>query len=351
MDHARAEVFITSSRSNAAAFPRPMTRSAKYSFDRRASACRHGGCRALPSGFGGLLQARCKVVAAQDIDIIVISAFCNTQQVQQAFSRVCACVGAGPGLPVHMIARACLVASVALLHNRDLIYISIGYRGVNLQRACNGCNRQGGDLPRLMPAFWAQVIEYGRIIGSGAGLAGFGQGGSGRNAGWAARAAGGWRAGQLAASAALGDGLARRPASPGRDGNSSMISMAGAADQRPDANAPDANPENVQQYQHVDEVAAIVLPTTAATICSPFGIPDTPPPLRGTPTPKPSPPAPLPACGPASFLTCAGKHPAKLRFRKNGSGRGWGRGLGAGRGSNHMPRQGRRVSGLAGCCR
>jgi hypothetical protein len=301
MDHARAEVFMMSSRSKAAAFPRPMTHSVKYSFDRRASACRHGECRALPSGFGGLLQARCKVVAAQDIDIIAISASCNAQQVQQAFSRVCACVGAGPGLPVHMIARACLVAAVALLHNRDLIYISMSYRGINLQRACNGCNRQGGNVPRLMPALDAQAIENDRIIGSGAGLAGFGQGASGRNAGWAARAAGGWRAGQPAASAALGDGLALRPASPGRDGNSSMISMTGAAAMSPDANA--------------------------------FGIPDTPPPLRGTPTPKPPPPAPLPACGPASFLTCAGKDPAKLQSRKNGSGRGWGLGSGSGGGS------------------
>jgi hypothetical protein len=327
--------------SAAQAFPRPLTRAAKYSRVRRVRPCQHGDMAGLPSGFGVALQDRCKVVAAQVSDVVELSAFCNVQRLQRGFrAYMHPCEGGCGGAGAHDRARLS-VATVALLHNGDKIYISIGYRAPNLQRSCNACN-DGVVADRLasLPVL-AQAIENGRIcaagtvrggpaLADGAPKAGFG--------GWGARAAGCRQAGQLAGW--IGAGLVR--IAPGEAGFGAFPGLE------------TWNGETWalinQQYQALDAHAPRVHKTRGEPIASPgpFGMPDMPPPLRGTPTPKAAPPTPLPAHRAAVFWPSAGNHPAKLRNAAAAPGSGRGMGLRVGAGSGHRVRQGRGVSGLKG---
>lgn len=322
--------------SAAQAFPRPVTRGAKYSEGRRTGACRHGGVAGLPSGFGVALQGCCKVVAAQVVDNAALSAFCNVQRLQRGFRAYVrthegGCGGAG----AHDRARLS-VATVALLHNEDKIYISIGYRGSNLQRSCNACNDGVvADRPAFLPVL-AQAIENGRIIAAAVVCGGSGLGRGAQRAGFgvgAARAAGCWRrwpAGDRAWQIAPGDAVSGP--FPGLETwNSETL------------------PLIIEQYQALDAASPQVHKTRGEPTApaGPFVLPDMPPPSPGTPTPKARPPRPLPARRPAVFWPCAGNHPAKLRNAAVAPGSGRGSGLRVGAGSGQRIRQGRGVSGLA----
>jgi hypothetical protein len=342
MSHTRAQVFMASSRSNAAVFPCPMTHAAKTTRVRAGSAFRHGDMAGLPSGFGVALQDRCKVVAAQVVDFAAQSAFCNVQRLQRGFrAYVHPCEGGCGGTGAHDRARLS-VATVALLHNGDKIYISIGYRASNLQRSCNACNDGAvADRRSLLPVL-AQAIENGRIfaagtvrggpvLADGAQMAGSG--------GFCARAAGCRQAGQLAGWLA---GSAGRIA-PGEAG---FGAFPGLETWNGETFAP-----IVQRYQSLDAHSPPVHKTRGKPVASvgPFGMPDMPPPLRGTHPPKAAPPTSLPAHRPAVFCPDGGNQPAKLRNVAAATGSGRGMGFRVGAGSGQPVRQGRGVQGLAGC--
>ncbi len=320
MIHARDKMMM----SICEVFPRPVTVGCKMSFSRGFWPSAMGVRGFATRGPGGVA----KLLQAQAVDVAEVSAFCNAATlatpclVTCAHTRACGC---GHG---HMIARACAVAVVAVLHNRDICYLSIGYRSLNLQRGCNGCNEGRAAALISLMAMTGRSINNGRKLGSGAGQCGAGSR-MARSAGWRARAAGSAAASWAAspASWAAGDGSPIGLAGDvGAAGNSSMISMGlahPAGHDAPGLDAPDANRE---QYQHVGPHHPLVYSTSARHGRAAFGLPDMPPPLRGTPTPKPPGHPSLPAHRPAVFQSHGGKHPAKLRMVQSSAGVGWGPG-------------------------
>jgi hypothetical protein len=337
---------LKTSYSAAQALPHPVTRAAKYSRVRRVRPCQHGDMAGLPAGFGVALQDRCKVVAAQVFDLALQSAFCNAQRLQRGFrAYVHPCEGGCGGAGAHDRARLS-VATVALLHNGDKIYISISYRASNLQRPCNACNDGAVADQRPSLPVLAQAIENGLIFADGAARGGAALADGAQDAGFAgfgARAVGCRQAGQLAGWL----GAERVRIAPGEAG-SGLVS--GLETWISETFAP-----IVQRYQTLDAYSPRVHKTRGEPVASPgpFGMPDMPPPLRGTPTPKAAPPTSLPAHRSAVFWPDAGTHPAKLRkvAAAPGSGRGMGTGLRSrvGAGSGQRVRQGRGVPGLGGC--
>lgn len=328
-------------------FPRPVTGWRKHSFSRGLWPAVRGAGVALPWGLG----ARCRVVAellqAQHVDIVVISVFCNAETPATPSLVTCAHTRVRGCGPVHMIARACAVAVVAVLQNGDICYLSKGYRWSNLQRRCNACNTgcHGAGLP--LTAIVAQAIENGRKIRLSEAPAGSGAGRwprKGRSGGWDARAAAlaGWligladRAGRLAApspGAAAGEAWA----AIGAHGNSSTISMLSAPRDRKETTNQETTTRKAEGNQRVSRHHPLVYSTGDGARRRPVRPAEHAPPSAGTPTPKADPRAHLPAHGPVIFWPHGGKQPAKLRSWALAPG--WGRASG---------RQGPRGRGAAG---
>jgi hypothetical protein len=301
----------------------------------------HGGKSRLSRGFRPRLQGpggrRCKVVAdvlqVQALDIAAQSAFCNAATLATPSLTSCAHtrgrVHGGAWAGPCVIARACAVATVAVLHNRELIEISITWYGSNLQQPCNACNTGHQMAGHDLPATTCQAIDYGRIIASGELDAGH----DGQSAGGDERAAGGWPAGPAARQTGVDRGgevgfdlvgLHLVGSMPGP-----MISMGYEAGTSPDTRKPDTRGQNAQQYQWLDAASTLVQSTSAEASptgwAGPFGETDSPPPSPRAPTPKPRPRPLSPPAWPCVFPVLTENTPRSSGW--SGSARAWGPGL------------------------